>query len=217
MDFYALLRVEYTANARPTAPSGAGTQVPPYAYYSYEKYKTEAHFRAFATTGAWRKYGVSTWTYRASTVDDAIAGAVHECQAVVLGGDYAATISDCKVHSIGNIFVYSMDDEELEKAKQLYREKRNATNADLVGFVPGDFLPKSETPPELEDIEDARLCRIALTSDKLKWESRSMLMPYVKEEFDEIRLQVPNDCRENFRENVPDPGFHAPDPSHVFP
>ena len=128
-----------------TAVSGNAAQVPTYAYYSYEKYKTEAHFRAFASTGLHKQYGVATYYYRSSTVEEAIDGAINECQVYVLRGAYAATASDCKVHSIGNIFVYGMNDEELEKAKKLYKSKRNATNDDLAGFVPGEPSIKSAT------------------------------------------------------------------------
>ena len=102
-----------------TAVSGNAGQVPTYAYYTYEKYKTTAHFRAFASTSPYKQYGVTAYYYRSSTVEEAIDGAINECRAYVLGGDYAATASDCKVHSIGNIFVYDMND-------------------DLAGFVPGE-------------------------------------------------------------------------------
>lgn len=123
-----------------TTESANAAQVPAYAYYGYEKYKTKAHFRAFASTSPYKQYGVTAYYYRSSTVEEAIDGAINECIGTVLGGAYTATADDCKVHSIGNIYVYGMTDEELEKAKKLYKFKRNATNDDLAGFVPEESL-----------------------------------------------------------------------------
>ena len=82
-------------------------------------------------TSTWKRYGVATHYYRAGTVDKAIAGALDNCQKIAMDGKHAATSFDCKLHSIGNIFVHRMNDEELKAAIQFYQRNRNATNDDF--------------------------------------------------------------------------------------
>ncbi len=116
--------------------SGNAREVPTYAYHYYEQYKTRPHFRAFVITSSWKQYGVATYYYRSSSIDAAIAGALDNCQKIAMDGKSAATSFDCKLHSIGNIFVHGMNDEELATAIKLYEWKHNSTNKDLVGFNP---------------------------------------------------------------------------------
>ena len=164
-----------------TMGSGNAQQVPTYAYHSYEKYKTVAHFRAFTITSLWKRYGVSFYYYRAPTVERAIDRALNNCQKWAMDGKSAATSFDCKLHSIGNIFVYGMNDEELQTAIKLYKVNRNATNKDLVGFVPGDSSIESATTPAVKDFYDIKLCKFALAGNKTRWETRPVYLPHVEE------------------------------------
>ena len=161
--------------------SANAQQVPTYAYHSYEKYKTAAHFRAFVITSIWKRFGVSTYRYRSSSIDAAIAGALDNCQRIVVEGAYAATSFDCKLHSIGNIFVHGMNDEELETAKKLYKENPSATNKNLAGFIPGKSSLESAPTLAVEDYDDARVCGMALTSSRAHWETRPVFLQSVKE------------------------------------
>ncbi len=161
--------------------SGNAREVPTYAYHSYEKYKTRPHFRAFVITSTWKQYGVATYYYRSSSIDAAIAGALDNCQKIAMDGKSAATSFDCKLHSIGNIFVYRMNDEELDTAKKLYKQNPSATNENLAGFIPGKSSIESAPTLAVEDHDDAKLCKIALTGSKTYWETRPVFLPYVKE------------------------------------
>jgi hypothetical protein len=161
--------------------SGNAGEVPTYAYHYYDQYKTRPHFRAFVITSIWKRYGVATYYYRSSSIDAAIAGALDNCQKIAMDGKSAATSFDCKLHSIGNIFVYRMSDEELDTAKKLYKQNRSATNENLAGFIPGKSSIESAPTLAVEDHDDAKLCKIALTGSKTYWETRPVFLPYVKE------------------------------------
>ena len=96
--------------------------LPSWSEGSYGHYKSRDHYRAFVVTSTWRRFGVVSWSEGEPTVEIAISKALDECQKTAMNM-YGVTSFDCKLHSIGDKFVYRMDDEEREKAKNLYQSE----------------------------------------------------------------------------------------------
>ena len=110
------------------------TGVPPPSYYHHKEYLTKPHYRVYITTGS-GTYGaaLSYSMYGFRSAEKAVEEGLKRCreyQAEEL--DLRTGTADCYVHSIGNIDVSGMTEEQLKKAIDLYKNNSDATNADLI-------------------------------------------------------------------------------------
>ena len=80
-------------------------------------------------------YGASiwSWVWAQSNAESAVEAALRECRELQSEDvEFQTGTADCYVHSIGNINVSGMTDEQLKKAIKLYQNNPDATNDDLI-------------------------------------------------------------------------------------
>ncbi len=108
------------------------TGVPAAAYYSYKEYLEKPHYRAFVTTGGGTA-SVWSWAWAQSSAERAVERALRSCREGQSGDvDFMTGTAACSLHSIGNVRVWGMTEEQLKKAIDLYKNNSGATNADLI-------------------------------------------------------------------------------------
>ena len=106
------------------------TGVPTVMHQDYQEYLSKSHYRAFAATPrptrgfAW----AAGWSWGYGTVEGAINGALENCQK---RQEKYIKIFECRLHSVGDINVGGMSEEQLDKAIALYKSNIWATNEDL--------------------------------------------------------------------------------------
>ena len=106
------------------------TGVPTAAYYSYKEYLTKPHYRAFVTTGESNR-GVWSRAWGKSTAERAVEVALRSCREGQSGEvAFLTGTAACSLHSIGDINVWRMTEEQLKEAVDIYKTNPDATNAD---------------------------------------------------------------------------------------
>ena len=106
------------------------TGVYPAMYDKYQEYLSKSHYRALAATPrptqgfAWA--GGQSWGN--GTVEGATETALEGCQKQQ---EKYLRIYECRLHSVGDINVVGMSEEQLDKAIEFYKSNRNATNEDF--------------------------------------------------------------------------------------
>ncbi len=120
------------------------TGLPPVMYPDYQEYLSKEHYRAFAATprpsgGYASGWG---WSWSHGTVESAIEGALENCQKG--RKEYYSESFECRLHSVGDIKVVGMSEEQLDKAIEYYGSNIFATNEDFA--MPELALPKAHDP-----------------------------------------------------------------------
>ncbi len=155
------------------------TGVPPVMHADYQEYLSMEHYRAFAATPRpGREAAASAWSWRNGTVEGAIEQALENCQK---GRKKYLTsrIYECRLHSIGDIRVAGMSDDELEAAIKIYK-------ADVASGQASGSTSAS----------DSVICNFAITTKDgtVSWESRADWIGYVNEA--KRRNLTPEQCAE---------------------
>lgn len=124
----------------------AAEHLPSRLPHIYQDYLTLPHYRAFAHTGdnPHAAYaGGQAWGY--PSVEAAVAAALEFCRK---SRRRYVKIGECHLHSIGNLRVYGMSEDEMAEAVTLYQSNSYATNA-LLAVWPerGVALPPDEPGP----------------------------------------------------------------------
>ena len=133
----------------------------------FQEYKTTPHYRAISTTGSFTRRGsLSAYFKGASSVEEAIEGALQRCEEGKKEYTWETPIGECRLYAIGDIIVNGMSDDELEAATKTYK------NAVASGQV-GDSTSSS----------DYKICNFAITmkDGTASWESRAAWLGYVNE------------------------------------
>ena len=108
-----------------------GTSGPEVGYYFHKEYLEKPHYKVFFTTGS-ETYGAS--------VTCSYAGFESALAAVKRGGKrceefrkehYPSLTAGVYLYSLGNIKVWDLTDEQLNKAIEVYENNPDATNDDL--------------------------------------------------------------------------------------
>ena len=108
-----------------------GTGAPAPSYYHYKEYLTKPHYRAYVTTGV-GSGSVSWSSSRYSSAEQAVEVGLKSCSDFRSESvEWQTGTAECYLHSIGNINVSAMNEEQLKKAIDLYNNNPDATNADL--------------------------------------------------------------------------------------
>ncbi len=103
------------------------TGVPTEMYHDYQEYLSKSHYRAFAATPRPTQGSAvaAGWSWGYGTVESAINGALENCQK---RQEKYTKIFECRLHSVGDINVDGMSEEQLDKAIALYKSNIGATN-----------------------------------------------------------------------------------------
>ncbi len=155
------------------------TGVPTDMYHDYQEYLSKSHYRAFAATPRpSNQAAVWSWSWSNGTVESAIEQALENCQK---GRNkyLISRIFECRLHSIGDIRVAGMSDDELEAAIKIYK-------ADVASGQASGFTSAS----------DSVICNFAITTKDgtVSWESRAKWLGYVNEA--KRRNLTPEQCVE---------------------
>ncbi len=127
----ALLVAASIALAACAAGSG-GSGLTPTEYPYYQIYLKQAHYKAFVRAKVTEDQGLFHYPiYQARDLEAAISHAMEYCTSR-LG---AIAHAGCQLHSLGNVDVSRLSEEELARAIVVYREKRDFTSADLLAVA----------------------------------------------------------------------------------
>ncbi len=112
-------------------------------YRTYQDYLTKAHYRAFAVTAGTTTKRASAYgrSWDHGTMEVAIERAIEGCEK---GEKKYDNIGKCRLHSIGDIKVFGMSEEQLDKAIEYYGSNIFATNEDFA--MPELALPIAHDP-----------------------------------------------------------------------
>jgi hypothetical protein len=87
-------------------------------------------FKAFATTDLHKRRSAWGWSSRHGSPDEAIKSALEQC---AISQKELSVSERCAIFAIGDIVIEGMTEAEQRAAADVYRKKRDATNADLPG------------------------------------------------------------------------------------
>ncbi len=100
----------------------------PTEYPYYQIYLKQAHYKAFVRAKVTEDQGLFHYPiYQARDLEAAISHAMEYCTSR-LG---AIAHAGCQLHSLGNVDVSRLNEEELARAIAVYKRKRDFTSADL--------------------------------------------------------------------------------------
>ncbi len=105
---------------------GSGSTIPSNFLPQIEEYQGQDHYRAFVSTAtaasAERAYG-SSWSQ--GSIDKAIDDALERCR------NHVEIADSCRIHYLGDIDVSGLNEEEVARAKAVYKDNLSATIDDL--------------------------------------------------------------------------------------
>lgn len=127
---YATISLVIVAHLAGCAEGSNLSTLPRGAADDFKEYQGRGHYKAFAVTttkgtGFDRGWG---WSYNHLSVSAAKNDALSSCQGEAK--QYAGA-SECRIHSLGNLHVYGMSDDELDDVINQYASDFDITNEDL--------------------------------------------------------------------------------------
>ncbi len=110
------------------AAGSGGSDLTPTEYPYYQIYLKQAHYKAFVRAKVTEDQGLFHYPiYQARDLEAAISHAMEYCTSR-LG---AIAHAGCQLHSLGNVDVSRLNEQELARAIAIYKRKRDFTSADL--------------------------------------------------------------------------------------
>ena len=109
--------------------AGSGVaRLTPAEYPYYQNYLKQPHYKAFVRAKVTEGQGLFHYPiYQARDLEAAISHALEYCNS----RQEAIGHAGCQLHSLGNVDVSRLNEEELARAIAVYKRKRDFTSADL--------------------------------------------------------------------------------------
>ena len=110
------------------AAGSGGYDLTPTEYPYYQIYLKQAHYKAFVRAKVTEGQGIFLYPiHQARDLEAAISHAMENCNS----RRGAIAHAGCQLHSLGNVDVSGLNEQELARAIAVYKRKRDFTSADL--------------------------------------------------------------------------------------